>query len=81
MTSREGQQRLAQAEPAHGGSIAEATCHNDTPGGACSSPSTLYRMGGSAMPTQTHSTPQPPVQATVLKVKTHVKAGSIIVHD
>jgi hypothetical protein len=34
------------------------------------------------MATQTRRpTPQPPVQASVLKVKTHVKAGSIIVHD
>jgi hypothetical protein len=36
------------------------------------------------MPSQTHATPtQPPtpVQASVLKVKTHVKAGGVIIHD
>jgi hypothetical protein len=33
------------------------------------------------MPSHTHATPQLPVQASVLKVKTHVKAGGVIVND
>ena len=36
------------------------------------------------LPSHTHATPtrpQAPVQASILKVKTHVKAGGIIVED
>ena len=43
-------------------------------------PPTHY-IGGFTMPSHTHATPQPPVQATVLKVKTHVKAGGVIMED